>query len=577
MKRIIYILMLVAGLIAQYGCSDFLEADNKSNVTSSEYFNTESGFETLVTYAYAQLKSLHGRTPTMYCSGTDLYHKGRNEMPDAGLQAYSALTPEDGTVSSFYTRCYEGIQAANCVLYYAETVDGREDIIALRSAEARFIRALYYFEMVQQFGGVALVKEYVNSIVTEVPRNSTQEVYDYIITELEALAADDSPLPDTDLDGRVSKQAVYHYLAKAYLTAAWDLDNSSYFNEAAKYAEKAIALGSGLDESFESLWDPTKDNTHQEVIFAIQYDRTASTGAGLPESADNTVDGGNNFQSTFGSYYGGSDQGFKNSSSNFIPSERLTSLFVEGDSRYEATFMTKLYCTDEAEPRNSGDYYAPYNGNAADRFVAFYYPPAYKSSTDNIAAWRAEDPAHRTNTIVIPLASNTFRTDGVTACSYYDAATLDVFGITCVRKYDDPASSYGGSTCYRDVVLARLGETYLIAAEAYLKAGQQGKADEMVNVVRERAFRGSSVSYEKANVTIDDILSERALELTAECHRWTDLRRTKKLVAYNVAYNPELEGENSFIGNDGNQKLYRPIPQSAIDLNTAEINQNQGY
>ena len=572
MKRIFYILMLITGFIALYSCSDFLEADNKSNVTSDEYFNTQSGFESLANFAYAQLKSLYNGSPAMYSSGTDLYHKGRNDMPDAGLQSYSSLTPEDVAVTNFYTNCYQGIQAANCVLYYAKTVDANETLVSVRSAEARFIRALYYFEMVQQFGGVALIKEYVNSIVTDVPRNSTDEVFNYIFEELEALVAEGSPLPDTDLSGRVSKQAVYHYLAKAYLTAGWDLDNSSYFAQAASYGEKAIALGNGLDETFESLWAPEKDNTHKEVIFAIQYDRASSVGAGIAENQN-----GNQLQTSFGSYYGGADQGFKNSSSNFIPSEHLMSLFKEGDSRFEATFMSKLYCTDEANPRNSGDYYAPYNGNTANDYVAFYYAPGYKSSPADIAAWRAEDPTHRTNTIVIPLTSNTFRADGTTTCSYYQAATLDVFGITCVRKFDDPESSFGNATCYRDIVLARLAETYLIAAEAYQKAGQQSKADDMVNIVRERAFRNSGVSYTISNVSIDDILEERALELTAERLRWNDLRRTKKLVSYNVLYNPELNGENDFIGNDGKQKLYRPIPQSAIDLNTAEITQNPGY
>jgi len=164
-------------------------------------------------------------------------------------------------------------------------------------------------------------------------------------------------------------------------------------------------------------------------------------------------------------------------------------------------------------------------------------------------------------------------------CTYYEAATTGdaVFGITCVRKFDDPESSIGNNTCYRDIVLARLGETYLIAAEAYLKAGNQSKADEMVNVVRERAFRGSNVSYTKSNVSIDNILEERALELTAERLRWADLRRTKKLVEYNAAYNPELNSADDFIGNDGQPKLYRPIPQNAIDLNSTEVAQNPGY
>jgi hypothetical protein len=562
----------MTGLLSTISCSDFLEADNKSNVTSDAYFNTEAGFETLVNFAYAKLKPIYNN-PTLFSSGTDLYHRGRNAMPDAGLQTYKGLTPEDGTVRTFYTNCYMGIQAANCVLYYAKTVDAKEETIALRSSEARFLRALYYFEMVQQFGGVALIKEYVNSIVTDVPRNSTEEVFNFIIEELEALAADNCPLPDSDLTGRVSKQAVNHYLAKTYLTAAWDLGNNDYFSKASTCAEKAIALGSGLNETFKDLWLPANDNKHQEVLFAVQYDRASSIAAGVAETGN-----GNSAQTNFGQYYGGNDQGYKNASSNFIPSEHLMYLFQKGDTRYEGTFMTELYCTDQSNPKTSGDYYAPYKGTTATDYISYYYPPHYASSSDDIVAWRAVDPTHRSKTVVIPMASTTVHSD-LTKCTYYEAATTGdaVFGITCVRKFDDPESSYGNNTCYRDIVLARLSETYLIAAEAYLKAGNQSKADQMVNVVRERAFRGSNVSYSKSNVSIDDILNERALEFIGEQMRWADLRRTKKLVENNVAYNPEMDSADDFVGNDGQQKLYRPIPQNAIDLNNAEIAQNPGY
>lgn len=571
MKKLLFILM--AGLLSFTSCSDFLDADNKSNVTSDKYFNTKDGFETLVNYAYAQMKTLYGGAPTMFNSGTDLYQRGRSAMPDQGLHAFALLNAENATVTSFYTNCYKGIQAANCVLFYAKTVTADASLISLRSAEASFIRALYYFELVQQFGGVSLVKEYVNKIVTEAPRATTEETFQFIIDELEALAATSSQLPNTDKTGRVTKQAVYHYLSKVYLTAGWDLSKNEYYGKAAEYAEKAIALGSGLDETFTSLWWPANDNKHQEVIFAVQYDRASSVAAGLAEA-----DNGSSLHQNYSQYLGGADQGYKQGASCFLPSEYLVYLFQKGDSRYDATFMTKLYCKDQTKPKTTGDYYAPYNGTTANDYIAFYYPPHYAASAEDIAAWRAVDPTHREKTVVIPMTSNTNHPD-LSKCTYYQAATEGdaVFGIVPCSKYDDPSATFLGNTGYRDIVLARLGETYLIASEAYLKAGNQSKADAMLNVVRERAFRGSNITYTKSNVTLDDILAERALELACEGFRWNDLRRTKKLVEYNLANNPEVNDASSFVGDDGNQKLYRPIPQSAIDLNSAEITQNPGY
>lgn len=573
-------------LFSFYNCDDFIDSDNKSDVTSDEYFNTEDGFEALVNYSYALLKPLYNEEPTMQCSGTDLYTAGRNSMPSEGLHNYTDLNPENSDVSDFYSNCYIDIQAANCALYYASTVDADEDLVTLRSQEVRFLRAYCYFELVQHFGGVAIEDEYVNTIITSAPRNTLAETYDFIISEMEDVVGSSSLLPDTDLDGRVNKAAVYHYLAKVYLTAAWDLDNSEYFTTAASYAEKAIALvGTGLDETYEELWDPSKDNTHNEVVFALQYDRTSSEAAGISESKN-----GNGLQTYFASYYGGAENLYKAGSSNFCASEHLMYLYEEGDTRYDGTFMTMMYNTVADDNQYYGDYYAPYNGTTGDDYISFYYPAHYvfgEGSQDvsdeaeieraaAIEAWRGDD-VQRANTVVIPMSSNTYFVTGGST-DIYTAAQTDVFGYPCIKKFDDPDATYGNNTDYRDIVLARLGETYLIAAEAYLKAGNQSSADEMLNVVRERAFRGSGITdYEKSNVTIDDILDERALELAGERLRWCDLRRTQTLIDYNVNYNPAVTSSDAFVGSDGEEKWYRPIPQDAIDLNSAEIEQNPGY
>jgi starch-binding outer membrane protein, SusD/RagB family len=571
MKKLLF--LAITSLLVLTGCSDFLVADNKSNVTSDEYFNTKDGFETLVNFAYAQMKPLYADDPLLHSSGTDLYHRGRNAMPDVGLHTYIGLNAENGNVRTYYINCYKGIQAANNVLKYAETAAITPATDSIRSAEARFLRAFFYFELVQNFGGVALVKEYVNSILTSVPRNTTEQVYQFITDELEAVLVENK-LPATALNGRITKQCVLHYLAKVYLTEAWDLDKPEAYTTAAAYALQAIVLGSGLNETFANLWLPANDNTHQEVIFAIQYDRASSVAAGIAETAN-----GNNIQGAYCQYLGGSDQGYKNGSSGYVPSLRLMSLFQKGDARYEGTFMTSLYCKNKTTPKTSGDYYAPYNGTTAADFIGFYYPPQYACSAQDIIDWRASDSVRRTNTIVIPMTNTTIHPD-LTSCDYWNAATTGdaVFGLPAVRKFDDPASSFLGNTCYRDIVLARLAETYLIAAEAYLMEGNnQELADFMLNVVRERAFRGSGETYIKSNITIDDILTERALEFVGERLRWKDLRRTKKLVEYNVLYNPEITSIDNFTGTDGKQKWYRPIPQSAIDLNNAEVEQNEGY
>ena len=110
-----------------------------------------------------------------------------------------------------------------------------------------------------------------------------------------------------------------------------------------------------------------------------------------------------------------------------------------------------------------------------------------------------------------------------------------------------------------------------MAAEAYLKAGNEQTALTRLNEVRRRAELTDATS-----IDIDAILKERICELFGQGSRWFDLRRTQKLVEYNNLYNKRTEGRaQQLIG----QKLLRPIPQGAIDANDqmSSADQNPGY
>ena len=125
----------------------------------------------------------------------------------------------------------------------------------------------------------------------------------------------------------------------------------------------------------------------------------------------------------------------------------------------------------------------------------------------------------------------------------------------------------------RDIFIFRLAETYLIAAEAYFKAGQLDKAAEKLNVIRQRAAKaGQSLSITAADVTLDFILDERAREQAGEYKRWLDLKRTHKL---NRAFENNILTKMSGVINE---KYYlRPIPQTVIDRDTEGYPQNPGY
>src|SRR5690606_20725227 len=155
--------------------------------------------------------------------------------------------------------------------------------------------------------------------------------------------------------------------------------------------------------------------------------------------------------------------------------------------------------------------------------------------------------------------------------------------VPALKKFDDPVGTgvhaEGNST--RDIFLARLAETYLIAAEAYLQDGDPATAMARLNAVRERAEKtpGSLVYNDPGNVDLDAILDERAIELLGEYHRWFDLKRTGTLKDRTTTLNKDIRNlSNPFLGTDGQDKILRPIPQQAINLNTnKDFSQNPGY
>ena len=169
--------------------------------------------------------------------------------------------------------------------------------------------------------------------------------------------------------------------------------------------------------------------------------------------------------------------------------------------------------------------------------------------------------------------------------TYKDRRAQD-FGNACIRKFDDytatSIANRGHQNSMHDVVVARLGEAYLIAAEAYLQTNDATNAAKMINDLRKRpgtikAGFETDMQVKASDMNIDFILAERAREMAGEYVRWTDLKRTHKLIEYVTQYNEDGVSESAMKGTDGKYKILRPIPQTAIDLNMADVEQNPGF
>ncbi|WP_159520404.1 RagB/SusD family nutrient uptake outer membrane protein [Sunxiuqinia indica] len=539
MKKIIIFLGII-GLIFT-SCKDYIEEENLSSVNAADFYSSSKGFESLVNANYSYLREIYGNDAFLFCDGTDLYAIGC----DPGvieIATYSELNPSTDGVEQLYNNCYEAIQIANMALFYSDKTESYSDLNK-RIGEIKYLRANAYFLLVQTYGGVSLVTNYIAEPELAFDRSTADQIYEFIIVELEdALNAVDAG----SYTGRVNKRAVQHLLAKVHLTRGYESYGAADdFSKAAAYADAAIG-GQTLTIPFEELWTPGNEG-NEEVVFSVQFDPSsiATDPTGLGHKQCNY----------FSSYLGGSevagDAPYR--TYNLCPTQFTIDLFTQDDERWAASFMVELY-------DRYYDYYDVEDHSGLS--VRDYYVPKWMTSVelDAYIAAHPEATIHPYGEYVPSVSRST------------DYATIPL------KKFDDPKSAFGGNgdgrVGTRDIILSRLGDTYLLAAEAYLKAGSPGPAVDRINEVRQRA---GVADITTSDLDIDFILDERGRELLGEYHRWFDLKRTGKLVERASAHNYMIEASN-FNGANGELKILRPIPQEAIDLNqNKDFSQNPAY
>ena len=549
-------------------CSDFLDASNKSNVTAKQSFATKEGLNNLVNDAYQHLQNVYAAPLFTSCfsAGTDMYADARNKMNEA-LNTYETLTPENTDIKNLYTYLYSGIRAANSVSYYAQTAQVDDKTKSQLIGEARVLAAYEYYLLVNNFGGVPIMKDFLTTADTGYPKSSPEDVYAYIISELEEVISKNVLQASTATKGggRISQETAKAILAKTYLSAAWDLNKQDYFSKAAALADEVIA-GRKLTTPFAKLWkaDGSGDD-NEEFLWDVEYDLA---------TANNTTSGGTEWSGYYCNYLGGNEDNIKATTSSYVPTLYALHCFKKGDQRYDATFMKELPDINKGNAAGTGYWTWYKNGESlVGKPVTRYYSAWYETDAD-FEAWKAIDPANRANTYRIPMDSQTKEAQNMDGkdMDYYDNQQL-VYGSSPCKKFDDSKTAKTEkNTCYRDIHIITLPEMYLVAAEAYLKAGDNPKALARLNEVHQRA----GLPALTGTVTIDDILDENACENFGNEARWMDLRRTQTLVTRCTKYNHEMEGKAAqYIG----KKLLRPIPQAAIDANDqlTLADQNPGY
>ena len=266
MKKII-ILAALAALPQLWGCSSFLEEKPQDRLTTTNFYTNEADAQAAVDAIYQKLYGIYQRQIFLVCDLPTDTHKNGLGMPNPYLQNLEYLRHDASNtfIRDTWKNNYEGIARANTAITHINSIDINEANKARLVGEAKFLRALYYFNLVRFFGDVPLVLSSDNVKDALGPRIAKEQVFQQIISDLRD-AADVLPITyDATNAGRATKGAAQILLGKVYLT-------KGDYQEAKTVLEYVItnetAYSYGLFENYGDNWNPDTE-TGKEAVFYI--------------------------------------------------------------------------------------------------------------------------------------------------------------------------------------------------------------------------------------------------------------------------------------------------------------------
>jgi hypothetical protein len=567
MKKI-HILFAMFVFTAFAGCQKKL-IENPDAILVPQNVSTPAGLQLALDASYAGTRNYWGGQDYFFMTtlGTDEFARGGDA--NAAAADYTFTTTES-RVLTIWRNAYIYINSCNAVIDYAPQVNISSTLKNQMIGEAKFLRACYYFNLVQSFGDVTLLKNFDTQGGTSDTRAPIADVYAFMIQDLKdaipALPA--GPKSTGVLPGKATAAAAKHLLAKIYLTRAGSSakqpqDYQDAYNTANDLITTAAGIGLSLQTDFGRVFaEGNEDNS--EVLWSVQHtSNLAYNGPGAASGAtgDNTLD------YLFVGYYERKpamvrDVFYGRPFNRAVPTPWLLNVVYKdrtNDVRFSKCFQTVWYANNPdatqypvwTSPLPAG---APANAvvgqpkfKAGDTAI---YMPNVDVSDVKIAATRY---------LVIPPRK-------------YDNTLQPT-----LTKYFDTKRSTPDVVSIRPVIVYRLAETYLIAAEAAYMAGLTPQAVTMINTVRERAAANPAnktiMDIQASDLSQDFILEERSRELCGENMRWFDLVRTGRLIDRVKLYNPEAGAAIL------PKHILRPIPQSQIDAVTTGVPypQNPGW
>ncbi len=684
MKKILSIFLAAAAIgFGSTSCSDFLDEENKTGETADLAYNTVTGIDGLIYSAYSYCRGWWGKEPSLGLAemGSDLFYFGydnkqksmlRYDLTSASL-GFSSTSGTDAVnnnpcLDQYWELFYAGIDVCNNALKYVPVSTAISDTKkAAYTADAYFLRALYYSQMVAMWGPIPYNGEAISTINSAPVRQPEHVIYKNILSDLEKAMENYKTAGVTDAAKTTGAGRAHYYSAKAlyarvalyaasWLGATSVEGYSNLYTTALDAANDVIAnSGASLYSRYSDTWnmnneEPGKNN---EALFSVHYYNVLASGTDncvpyrftdngtgeynslltrrgysknggsasllmfVPMWNNGATDlGGNGTKNTcvfvrctgtstatiksastgnnvdIAKYYSPYGRGF----TRYLPSLYLWQILdevKETDQRYNGTLLTS-YRIPKDLAGNAKNYPNMADQTFKDYEEAYTEDGNYFNGGGTAIQYSLLDGDSDEGKALQAEAKNKYRLqfayggdipvytsgDPATALPTESAkATSDVYGdnrynnykiggwcsFPSIKKFldDQYDSDYPTYDCsYRDIMVLRLAEMYLIKAEAELQTSGSAAALATINTLRTaRAISGKDNTI-SGEVTIETILKERALELCGEYQRWFDLKRTHTLIDHVKKYNAQGSA------NIAVKHYYRPIPLTEIETVT---------
>lgn len=562
MKKVLVSSMLILGGLFS-ACSGFLDEDPKSKIPEEEAYKSEKlvYVNTIATIYTSFGNRLYGSTDNVhtlqeFSSDAWILPGRQGDWVDGGkwqslfLHNYG---PGNATIKSTWNALYTIIGNCNTSIDNLETFiqAGGESYLQDYQYEARAVRAILYYHLVDLFGRVPLVTS-SKTVMADVNQSSRSEVYQFIVDEL----TDCIPhLPSGKCQnmgkyyGRVTKAVGYMAMAKVAINSPIlskdDWNDGSLVGGIAKVAPYVNQAGKNikiaLDGTTRDAWETVL--YCQKQIEKEGYSLQPNFSQNFSKTNDSSVE---NIwtQPSDGTTYKVSDY----NPTRTLHAAHASAYGLQGWNGACATveqMKVFKYGTDEQDPRMD---------------MTFFYGPVFVDGKP-IDAGLGDGAQLCYNPMDVVVD---FKEDVPNQILKFAGSRMSKYEV------DNTTSSYLNHN--NDKVFWRYADALLLAAEAKVRMGQSGDAE--VNEIRDRVQAG-----QKSNVTLQDILDERMLEFSYEGMRRQDQIRfgtyTEPTTDRYAGVHHNVATGDYVVDNTGFTTVF-PIPTSVLELNT-KLTQNPGY